>query len=205
MAGLGRKTFTAGDVLTASDVQSYLQDQSVMVFAGTAARSSAIATPTEGMFALTKDNDELDYYDGSAWVSALPIGAWTTWTPILSGGWLNGNGVWDAKYVQIGKTVHLSAKFVLGTTTTKGTTLTMSLPVAALSNRNPLWLGRASVAGGSLYNVFWEYTTSTTTTLTLGYVSAAPGYIGRANITSTIPLTWATGDYISITATYDAA
>ena len=49
MAGLGRKVFTAGDVLTASDVQNYLMDQTVMNFAGTAARSSAIATPTTGM------------------------------------------------------------------------------------------------------------------------------------------------------------
>ncbi len=44
----GRKVFTAGEVLTASDVNDYLMDQSVMVFAGTAARSSAIASPETG-------------------------------------------------------------------------------------------------------------------------------------------------------------
>ena len=153
----------------------------------------------DGAVAIEALGDAIDTSVGSGLL------AWQTYAPTLSGGWVNGNGVWDAKYVQIGKTVHVSAKFVLGTTTTKGTTLTMSLPVASLSNRNPLWLGRASVAGGSLYDVFWEYTTSTTTTCTLGYVSAAPGYLGRANVTSTIPLTWATGDYVTISATYDAA
>ena len=151
----------------------------------------------------TNANDAIEAIEG--YIINGTGAAWTTWAPTLSGGWANGNGVWDAVYTQIGKTIHVSAKFVIGTTTTKGTTLTMSLPVASLSNRNPLWLGRASVAGGSLYNLFWEYTTSTTTTCTLGYVSAAPGYIGRANITSIIPLTWATGDYITISATYDAA
>lgn len=55
MAGLGRKVFTAGDVLTASDVQNYLMDQSVMYFSTVAARSSAIATPSTGMVTYVGD------------------------------------------------------------------------------------------------------------------------------------------------------
>ena len=38
MAGLGRKTFVAGAILTASQVQGYLQDQTIMVFASASAR-----------------------------------------------------------------------------------------------------------------------------------------------------------------------
>jgi hypothetical protein len=68
MAGLGRKVFTAGDVLTASDVQNYLMDQTNMVFAGTAARSSAIATPTDGMVSYNQSNDQIEAYNGSAWI-----------------------------------------------------------------------------------------------------------------------------------------
>jgi hypothetical protein len=68
----GRKTFTAGDVLTAADVQDYLMDQSVMVFAGTAARASAIASPTEGMVTYRTDDDIVETYDGSAWQSVAP-------------------------------------------------------------------------------------------------------------------------------------
>lgn len=68
----GRKTFTAGDVLTAADVQDYLMDQSVMVFAGTAARASAIASPTEGMVTYRTDDDVVETYDGSAWQSVAP-------------------------------------------------------------------------------------------------------------------------------------
>jgi hypothetical protein len=70
MAGLGRKIFTAGDVLTASDTMNYLMDQTVMNFAGTAARSSAIATPTQGMVSYRDDIDNLELYNGSAWVAA---------------------------------------------------------------------------------------------------------------------------------------
>ena len=67
MAGLGRKTFNSGDVLTSADVQGYLMDQAVMVFAGTAARGSAIPTPSAGMVAYSTATG-LQVYNGSAWV-----------------------------------------------------------------------------------------------------------------------------------------
>ena len=60
-----RKVFTAGEVLAASDVNNFLMDQTVMVFAGTAARGSAIATATEGMYSHLNDTDALEYYNGS--------------------------------------------------------------------------------------------------------------------------------------------
>jgi hypothetical protein len=67
MAGSGRKTFSPGDVLTSSDVQNYLMDQSVMVFAGTAERTSAIPSPSAGMVAYSTATS-LQVYNGSAWV-----------------------------------------------------------------------------------------------------------------------------------------
>jgi hypothetical protein len=68
MAGLGKKTFVAGEVLLAQDVNGYLMDQSVMVFGGTAARSSAIPTPTEGMMSYRTDDNVVEVFDGSAYV-----------------------------------------------------------------------------------------------------------------------------------------
>jgi hypothetical protein len=67
-----RKVFTAGEVLAAADVNEFLQDQVIMTFAGTAARGSAIGTATEGMYTHLNDTDTLQYWDGSAWVSAIP-------------------------------------------------------------------------------------------------------------------------------------
>lgn len=72
MAGLGRRTFAAGEVLTASNVMGYLQDQAVMTFAGTAARGSAIGTATEGMVSYLADTDLVQVYDGSAWKQVYP-------------------------------------------------------------------------------------------------------------------------------------
>jgi hypothetical protein len=68
-AGLGFKEFTTGDVLTAADANGYLASQVVMVFASAAARTSAIASPQEGMISFRKDADAMEYYSGSAWVA----------------------------------------------------------------------------------------------------------------------------------------
>jgi len=67
LAGAGFKVFQDGNVLLASEVNTFMMDQMIMVFAGTAARGSAIASPTEGMFSFTKDNDKWSYFDGSDW------------------------------------------------------------------------------------------------------------------------------------------
>lgn len=59
-----RYEFTTGQVLTA-DQMNDLSDQTVMTFAGTAARGSAIPTPVEGMVTYLEDSDELEVYTTS--------------------------------------------------------------------------------------------------------------------------------------------
>ena len=86
-AGLGFKTFTTGEVLTAGDVNGYLM-QGINVFASSAARASAITSPQEGQYSFLKDTNALEYYDGAAWVGA-PVGditAVTAGTGISGGG-----------------------------------------------------------------------------------------------------------------------
>jgi hypothetical protein len=94
-AGLGFKTFTTGEVLTAADVNGYLM-QGVLVFASAAARSSAITSPQEGQYSFLKDTNALEYYDGASWVGA-PVGditGITTGTDSgLSGGVTSGTAV----------------------------------------------------------------------------------------------------------------
>lgn len=76
MAGAGNKLFTSGSVLTASDVNTYLMDQTIMRFTSTTTRDAAFggageATLAEGMFAYTTDTNTLWLYDGSNWVNVL--------------------------------------------------------------------------------------------------------------------------------------
>jgi hypothetical protein len=52
MAGApaGYRTFAAGEVLTAANVQTYLQDQVIAAYANAAAADAALASPAEGQF-----------------------------------------------------------------------------------------------------------------------------------------------------------
>jgi hypothetical protein len=74
-----RKVFTAGEVLAAADVNTYLMNQSVMTFAGTAARGSAIGTAVEGMLTYLEDTNAFQYWTGSAW-AGIPAAAATNAT-----------------------------------------------------------------------------------------------------------------------------
>lgn len=69
--GSGFKNFTAASVLTASDVNNFLMEQSVMSFASTGARDVQITAPEAGMVAYVRSNDSSEglyhYTSGSAW------------------------------------------------------------------------------------------------------------------------------------------
>lgn len=69
MAGAGYLEFTTGSVLTAAQMNTYVNEQTIMVFAGSSARDTALASvKAEGMFSFLKDSDSLTYYDGSSWI-----------------------------------------------------------------------------------------------------------------------------------------
>jgi hypothetical protein len=89
MAGLGRKVFTAGDILAAADVQNYLQDQAVMVFNNATDRTTALGTAvSEGMVSYLKDTDALQVY-GTAWANVSSPGDITA---VTAGTGLTGGG-----------------------------------------------------------------------------------------------------------------
>lgn len=72
----GYKAWGIGEVVEAGDLQSYIQNQTVMVFASAAARTTAIAAPTAGMTSYLIDVAQVQVYGGAL------IG----WTAITGGG-----------------------------------------------------------------------------------------------------------------------
>ena len=62
------KLFSTGEVLTAANVNNYLMNQTVMVFASAAARTTALSgVLAEGMISYRTDSHILEYYTGSTW------------------------------------------------------------------------------------------------------------------------------------------
>ena len=98
MAGAGVKLFVAGDVLTAAQVNTYLQDQVIMRFASSAARDAAFGGAgepvlAEGMFCYLLDTNEFLVYTGAAWTavdtsvdaSKIPLSTVTTAGDLIVG------------------------------------------------------------------------------------------------------------------------
>lgn len=211
----GKKTFTAGEVLTAGDVNDYLMDQTIMVFSGTAVRATAIPFPSEGMFTVTTDNDQVDYYNGSAWVSALPIGSWTAYTPTFGGGGFSiGNATLDFVFCQIGKIVFVRGSVTWGSTTsttgwTSGMTISVPATMAASQATTGNALGTATTRDVSAPKS-WAgscFTTGSTTTLqpNIHLANFTPDEIELTPIRPSVPMTFATGDQIFFNFNYEAA
>ena len=89
-ANAGYHLFNTGDVLTAAQVQYNLQNQTIMYFASSAARTSALSgVLVEGMFSYLADTDSTEYYSGSAWTSISNPGDITA---VSAGNGLSGGG-----------------------------------------------------------------------------------------------------------------
>lgn len=65
------KEFVDGEILDASEVNTYFMDQAVLVFATEAARDTAITSPSEGMFSYITADSTIYIYDGTAWSAQL--------------------------------------------------------------------------------------------------------------------------------------
>jgi hypothetical protein len=90
MAGAGYKLFATGDVLTAAQVNTFLMQQTTMVFASSAARTTALAgVVSEGMLTYLLDTNSLEYYDGAAF---QPVSNPGDITAVTAGTGLSGGG-----------------------------------------------------------------------------------------------------------------
>jgi hypothetical protein len=99
MAGAGYKLFNTGDVLTAAQVNTYLMQQTVMVFADSTARTTALSgVLAEGMLSYLSNTNAVEVYDGSSWVAVSNTG---DITGVTAGTGLSGGGTSGSVTVSI--------------------------------------------------------------------------------------------------------
>lgn len=209
MSGLGRKVFTAGEVLSASDVNGYLMDQSVMVFADEASRTSAIGTPTEGMFTYTSDDDAFEYWDGSAWQPVSNPGDITAVTAgtALTGGGTSGDVTLDVDIAVIATAVAGTALSADGTTVNvEYAPIATALVGTALSvDGSTLNVDYGAVGSGIAINatqIDYTLTSSTATTYTVLTADANKylQFTNPATITVSTATDFSVGDQVTILA-----
>lgn len=156
-------------MLTAAQVDNYLQEQTVMVFATAAARDAALTTAkSEGMVTYQVDTNTLTVYSGAAWSTIGPAhGALTSWTPAVTQA-VSVTCTTSSQYQRVGRWV--SGFFYL-TVTGAGTAanpvniacpVTNASPIAPLpcgvayifdSSANTMYNGVLSIESSSLFGI----------------------------------------------------
>lgn len=183
----GWKSWAIGEVVEATDFQNYIQDQVVQVYAGSAARSSALGTAvTEGMISYLSDTNSVEYYTGSAWSPIANPGDITAVTAGtgLTGGGTSGDITLNVNYAAVGSAV-LASPNITGTATIAAGSVTGNLVVGG-DLSDPNWTsGRVLTTSGS------TAVTSTITTTELGYLSGVTSAIqtqlnSKADFTQTV-------------------
>jgi len=132
--------------------------------------------------------------------------AWASWTPTYTNLTV-GNGTVISKYTHVGRKVVWKYQITFGTTSVMGTAPTLTLPVAASDNVEAGSCPVRILDSGT--NTFVGcLVPSSTTGVIVQLVStgnAATNYLVKSSITSSLPMTWATGDQFAFTLEYEAA
>jgi hypothetical protein len=210
MAGAGYLVFTAGQVLTAAQVNTYLNQQTLMVFASASARDTALASvKAQGMIAYLKDVHMLTVYSGTTWASTGPIdGGFKSWTPVVTQSTVpTVTFPFTPGYSQIGRRVLFDAVVTITSTATAANPVTITTPTAMaarlVTGAGSVYVGHGSILDASASLIYYgRLTPATSTTLKfLNDGTTTPfAYYGNGGFTAAL----ANGDSISVEGYYEA-
>lgn len=136
--------------------------------------------------------------DGQLADFANAFGAWTSYTPTL-GTWTVGNATVVAAYTQVQKTVLVRGYITFGSTSVfTASQPTLTYPVTPTGY----------LASASSFLTVMAFDTSAGNSYPLSHMHAGSTWqprSGSAAVTSTAPFTWATGDSLAWSGTYEAS
>jgi len=164
---------------------------------------AAAATPNLGLPQWT-GSEELEGHVmndfNAAFLAIDGIGVMAAWTPTLSGITI-GSGTVDARYCKIGKLVYFEINIVLAANSSITGAVSFSIPSASRSTR--FIYGFIIDAGATFYMLSGEVIYSACNCWAVG---SAGGYVTPFTaLSSTVPMTWATGDSLHLSGTYEVA
>lgn len=138
------------------------------------------------------------------YVFGTPVTDWVAYTPTLSNITL-GNGTLAAFYRRVGDSIEINFSFKMGTTSSMGTSPSFSLPngltfdsnkFTAPNGEQTIGYGKIYDAGTDAFDAIAEV--SGNNILVRVIKRAGADYLDFPHIQSTVPMTWANGDAITI-------
>lgn len=131
--------------------------------------------------------------------------AWTAYTPTCS--WTVGNGTLTGRYRSVGKTVDVSIRFALGTTSTPSSIVTFTLPVPVRgtpATGEPIGVGNAWLWDNNVAGNFYAVPVQTGSANTIR-LNIPNGTTAASTVSASVPFTWVNGDIIRVDLSYEAA
>ena len=138
---------------------------------------------------------------GLDWKTATEQYPWQVWTPTYTNMTI-GNGSSVARYVKIGKTVHWYLRFTFGSTSSFGAYTAFTLPSTPIANFSYNARGLLRDAGTA-----WRFCSAIVEGVDVypNVENVSGTYSTDASVSSTIPFTWTTNDFLQLAGTYEEA
>lgn len=210
MAGAGYKNWSAGDIPTAVEFDTLLQEQVVQVHPTAAARNTALSVvKAEGMTTFQLDSNSYTVYTGSAWSTLGPVhGAFTSVTPVITQGATPTFTNTHCAYTRFGRLIVGNMSLAVTSAGTASNTIVITgLPACAFgvdtigsgyildASVPRVWAVRPYFATGS--NIQFHSTTDSNGAALSTFIMGS----GANAMTAAL----ASGDVISFNFTYEAA
>lgn len=213
---LATVTVNAGDTSVQNAAIIDTRQSAVMGSGMTAGRyvssdSLRPVNPRESEIIWRADKGCYEIFNGSAWQEIAQIGgggsAWSTYLPSWTSDGtqpsIGANGKRVGRFERIGRTVHVSAKIIMGSSTTYGSgQYSLSLPVAALTDDDGqvLMCEIRDASTGELYQGHARIFGPTAASLRVQSTGDDMNAVTQGG-----PITLAAGDVIRMFGTYEAA
>ena len=206
-------TLVAGTTITAAWANTNVRDQVVSTFVDSAARTTAIGSPVEGMLSFLTGSNRADVYNSSSWSSLVnpAHGAWITWSGALEANVQQSAAfiartVNIAQYIRIGRFCTYEFSMTLSGAGSAGQHVNVTLPFNHANGATAISSGTGGVfdvSAGLGYGAFVVPSTAAPSLAWFGSVTstAADNRLGVATFTAAL----ATGDVVNGTITYQTS